>query len=243
LATIKNKILDKEKKTDIWKLLFVLTPGILFSNIANLFNDKNIAYTVVLTIIGVALGFLLHYFTKNKSLIIKIICFSFTIIIPFGVIIFSNQNEVEKEWLNQTINAVEFSSPYKLELSQSDIPKELEEYYSKFEIYRDGKNNKSTIIYSIKLKDGNIDLEDYFKQYLENAKEIIPSLKTVEIIEQKKTESDIYTRFEFITKNESLNGFCRLIKKGTDINIFWLIPFTESFSKKHIEDFNKSIKK
>jgi hypothetical protein len=235
--------MSKEKKTDIWILLFILIPGFLFGKIAEIFNDKSLAYTVVLTIIGVALGFLLHFLTKNKSLIIKIISLSFTIIIPFGVIFFSNQNEIEKEWLNQTINAVEFSAPYKLKLSQSDIPKELEEYYSKFEIYRDGKNDKSTIIYSIKLKDENIDLEDYFKQYLESIKEIIPSLKAVEIIEQKKTENDIYTRFKFITKNQSLNGSCRLIKKGKNINIFWLVPFSQDFSKKYIDKFDKSIKK
>jgi hypothetical protein len=76
--------LNKEQKTNIWKLLFIIAPAILFGNITEILKDKNIAFIVGLTIIGVSLGFLAHYLTKKKTLTIKIIALSILIIIPLN---------------------------------------------------------------------------------------------------------------------------------------------------------------
>ena len=54
--------------------------------------------------------------------------------------------------MTQKINDIEFSSPYKLGLIDSKIPKELKGDYTKLEIYSDSKNEQSTIVYSIELK-------------------------------------------------------------------------------------------
>ncbi|TDQ25720.1 hypothetical protein [Tenacibaculum caenipelagi] len=87
--------MKKAQKTNIWKLLFIFTPVILFGNITEILKDKNIAFTFGLTIIGVALGFLVYYvalsflvyfLTKKKSLTIKIISLSILIIIPLRLL-------------------------------------------------------------------------------------------------------------------------------------------------------------
>ncbi|TCI93627.1 hypothetical protein [Tenacibaculum sp. M341] len=233
--------MNKEQKTNTWKLLFIISPAILFGNIAEILDDKNIAFTVGLTIIGVSLGFLAHYLTKKKTLSIKIIALSILIIIPLSIIVFNVENELEKKWSNQIINTIEFSSPTVLKLINSDIPENLKEYYNKLEIYNDGKKDKSIILYTIELKDENIDLKNYFEQYLETFKVKIPNIKTVDIIEQIESENDILTKFKFSTKNETLNGYSRFIKKDRNLNMFWLVPFSKSYTEKYIEKFNKNI--
>ena len=233
--------MKKEQKTNIWKLLFIIAPAILFGNIAEILNDKNIAFTVGLTIIGVSLGFLAHYLTQKKTLAIKIIAIGILIVIPLSIIAFNVENELEKKWSNQTINTIEFSSPTELKLINSDIPENLKEYYNKLEIYNDGKKDKSIILYAIELKDENIDLKNYFEQYLESFKVKISNIKTVDIIEQIESENDILTKFKFNTKNETLNGYSRFIKKDRNLNMFWLVPFSKSYTEKYIEKFNKNI--
>ncbi len=233
--------MNKEQKINIWKLLFIITPAIFFGKITEILNDKNIAFTFGLTIIGVSLGFLAHYLTKKKTLAIKIIALSILIIIPISIIALNVENELEKKWSNQIINTIEFSSPTKLKLINSDIPENLKEYYNKLEIYKGEKKGKSIILYAIELKDENIDLKNYFEQYLEAFKVKIPNIITVDIIEQIESENDILTKFKFNTKNKTLNGYSRFIKKDRNLNLFWLVPFSKSYTEKYIEKFNKNI--
>jgi len=235
--------LKKEKTTDYWLLIFILVPAILFGKIGNILNDKNIAYSVGFTILGVGLGFLLHFLTKNKSIITKLVAIIILISIPFGLMIVNskNNNSTKNEWINQKISNIEFLSPYNLELIQSEIPENLKEHYTRLEVYSDGKNDKSTTVYSIELKDDNIDLENYFKQYLESIESKIPSLERTEIIEQTNNENGISTTFRFILKDKSIDGFCKLTQDKKEISMLWLIPLTKGFSKEHIDKFNKSI--
>lgn len=236
--------MKKEKTQDYWKLIFIIVPAILYGNIAKLINDKNLAYTFGFTVLGVCLGFLLHYLTKNKIIIIKLISIVILVLIPFAFMISSNQKEdlLKKEWSSHKFDRIEFSSPNKLKLISSKVPNKLNEYYKKYEVYSDGANNRRTSIYSIGLKDDNIDIDNYLKQYLDRIKTNIPSLSSVEIIEQKNNKIDIYTKYKFIINNNDFTGFCRLMKNNNEINMFWLIPISEGFSNEYIKRFNESIK-
>jgi hypothetical protein len=235
--------LKQEEKTNIWKLLFILFPAILFGKITEILVDKNIVFTFIFTIIGVLLGFLIHFLTKKKNLIIKIISLIIIIGIPISILAWNLESELEKEWSRQNINKIEFCSPNKLKLVRSEIPENIKDYFNKFEIYNDGKKDKSIILFATELKDEDIDLKDYFEQYLESFKLKIPDLKTIEITKQNESETDIHAKFNFITKKDSLKGYSRFIKENRNLNMFWLIPFTKSYSKKYIEKFDKNISK
>ena len=236
--------LKKEEKTDFWKLIFIIIPAILFGKIANLFIDKNIAYTVTFTILGIGLGYLLYFLSKNKPLTIKIICLTILLIIPFSSTFLSNKTQREKEWIVQKIDNIEFSSPFKVNLIDSQIPDELKEDYNKLNIYSDNKKEKSTIIYSIEISNNEIDLESYFNEYLESFKTGISDLENIEVKknENKNSENNFIAKLKFIKPNtKPLNGFCRLIKRNNSINLFWLIPLSKGYPEKYIEKFNKSI--
>ncbi|CAM1361546.1 hypothetical protein TSEDIMI_10028 [Tenacibaculum sediminilitoris] len=163
------------------------------------------------------------------------------IIVPLGIIIFNSENEFNKEWINQSINSVEFSSPNKLKLISSNLSKELIEYYDKLEIYSDNQNDKSIFLYSIELKEENIDLQNYYEQYLDNFKAKIPNLNTIEVTEKKISDNNISIRFNFLTNKKVLNGFCRISKERKNLNMFWLIPFYKSYSKEYIDKFDNKI--
>ncbi len=236
--------LKKEEKIDFWKLIFILIPATLFGKITNLFIDKNIAYAVAFTFLGIGLGYLLYFLSKSKSLTIKIICLAILLIIPFSAIILSDKTQTEKEWIVQNIDDIEFSSPFKVKLIDSEIPDDLKEDYNKLNIYSDNKEDKLTIIYSIEIADNEIKIESYFNEYLESFKKGIPDLKNIEVekSENKNSENNFTAKLKFIKSNtKPLNGFSRLIKRNNSINLFWLIPLSKGYPEKYIEKFNKSI--
>lgn len=231
------------QKVNIWQLLFLLIPALLLGNITELFGDKNEAYPIIFTLIGVALGFLAYFLTKKKSSIIKTCSLAVLILFSFSFIILTQKNELEREWIHQTINSVPFSSPTELKRTSVEIPEALNDYYNKIEIFNDDNGYRSTTVLAIALKDANIDLQNYFEQYLNSYKEKIPNIKAVEIIDQTKSEYDLYIRFKMITNKKSLNGICRVIQQDKNLYMFWLIPFSKGYSKEYMERFNNGILK
>ena len=94
------------------------------------------------------------------------------------------ENELEKEWLKQTINTIEFLLPTELKLIHSDIPENLKEYYNKLEIYNDGKMNKSIIVYDIELKNKNIDSLKSTMSTSGRMELILPNTKTTYTVDE-----------------------------------------------------------
>lgn len=133
-----------KKGSSYWIALFILIPTISYGNIANILDNKNTLYLVIFLILGLAIGSLFYFLTKNKSFNIKLVSKIIMGLIPFILIILPNQNNnlISKEWIDHEVDSNKFLLPYKLDLLSSKTQKKSKSCSNRLEIYNNKKKEK-----------------------------------------------------------------------------------------------------
>ncbi len=239
----------KYSSNDIWMILMAIIPGMLLGfGMAELQADNfsGMIYKALFWGLGTMVGITGYFFTKDKSVGIKV----FTLVgliglssIPFFFERQLTDDEIlQQDWITQTIGDIEFDTPSKLPLVIDEVPKGLTAMYDVFESYNDGGKDRFTVGMKTVVKTDSVPIKHSFDASLIGMlKNIKVKLVELSIDTLAYEASEITIMISFPLKGRSMHGYGYMCKNGNSLTSLWLMPRTRSFSKSYIEEFDAGI--
>jgi hypothetical protein len=245
--------MTEKKKLDenqIWTMVMTILPVVILMNAGNELTDDSgmrVLYAGVFGGLGGLIGFVSNYLTKEKSRISKIFT-TISLIAISGLTIYllsskpSDTEILNQEWVTQKIGKIEFDSPTKLTLLNTEIPESAKWFYSEMNLYSDEGSERMTSFLQTKILIDTLSVEDAYSGALEGMlQKMKVNMEDVELKVFGADEEEVSSMFSFNLNSIKIYGYGFMYKNENTLESIWLMPLERGFSKDYIEEFEAGI--